>query len=310
MPPGLHSAVVARPYRGMVPSGNVLATLVHLVGTILGCLPLRLQLLLGDFLGLTAWLVLRRRRLVARHNIATAFPDLAPAELDLLVRDHFRHLGRSMVEMFSLPALRSEGRRKRKITFIGFEKIDAVLASGRGAMVLTAHMGNWEIMTTIAAMGYDFSALFKPQRNIADDIMTTLRTACGLKVFSRHEGLRGVIRAAREAKMVGILADQGGDDRFPFFGRPAVFPTGASVFAVRHGLAPFPIFGIRQPDGRVEIRVGDPVEPRTDLPPEEAKADFQARYIEVLEAAIRENPEQYFWVHDIWHDFKRRKPDS
>ena len=294
----------------MVPSGNVLATLVHLFGTVLGCLPLRLQLLLGDLLGVTAWLLLRRRRSITRHNLGIAFPDLPPSELDTLVRRHFQHLGRSMIEMFSLPALRSEKRRARKITFIGFEKVDAALASGRGAMVLTAHMGNWEIMTTIAALGYDFSALFKPQRNIADDIMTALRTACGLKVFSRHEGLRGVIRAAREAKLVGILADQGGTETFPFFGRPAVFPPGAAAFAVRHGLAPFPIFGIRGPDGRVEIRVGDPVEPRTDLPPEEAKADFQKRYIGVLEAAIRENPEQYFWVHDIWHDFKRRKPSA
>lgn len=282
--------------------------LVLLLGHIVGRLPIRLQLVLGDLLGLTAWLLLRRRRLITRFNLGVAFPERSQTEIDLLVRRHFQHLGRSFFELLSLPALRDSRRRSRKITFVGFEKLDAALASGRGAMVLTAHLGNWEIMTTIAALGYDFSALFKPQRNLTDDIMTALRTACGLKVFSRHEGLRWVVRAAREAKVVGILADQTGDSPRSFFGRTAMFPAGASVFAIRHGLASFPIFGIRQPDGRVVVSVGDAVEPRKDLPLEEAKADFQCRYIEILERAVREAPEQYFWVHDIWRAFKRKRP--
>jgi len=278
--------------------------LVRTFGHLLGRLPLAIQAALGALLGFATGVVLRRRRTIVAHNLAKAFPDRTSVDIDVLTAAHFRHLGQLVVEMLTLPAMRSPSWRARKMEFRGFEKIDRVLAEGRGAMVLTAHMGNWEIMTAIAALGYRFSALYKAQQSVFDRIIYDLRTTCGLRVFTRGDGLRALIKAARAGELIGVLADQGIGADIPFFGDEARFPMGAAAFHVRHGVAAFPVFGVRDEQGRVIVTVHDAIEAPTDLPRDEAEVAFQRSYVAVLEAEVRKHPEQYYWVHDVWRDFK------
>jgi len=291
--------------RHVVASRSIMVFLIRLFGHGLGRLPIVVQLFFGDLLGLLAYFLVSKRRRIVQYNLSVAFGELSPVELTRLTRKHFSHLGRSFIELFSQPALGNERLRNRKIKFSGFEKIDAVLAKGQAAGILTAHMGNWELMSCIAALGYDLSALYKAQDTFFDRLLISLRTTCGLKVLANKDGLRTLIREIRAGHVIGILADQGGLDPFDFFGESARFPMGAAAFALRHGVVNFPVFSIRQDDGTILITVEDAIIPEALEDREATQQDFQRRYIEILENCIRKHPEQYYWVHDVWRHFKQ-----
>ncbi len=287
----------------VVSSPFIMIVLVRLFGHVLGRLPLAFQAGLGSLLGFVLRQFLTKRRKIANSNISKAFPDLDQSKVNKLVKAHFCHIGCLIVELLSLPAMKTKKWRDRKIIFRGFKKIDEVLASGQGALVLTAHLGNWEIMTSIAALGYPFSALYKAQKNVFDGFLSDLRTQCGLRVHTK-DGLKAMIRATKKAELIGVLADQGRGSDFLFFGEKAVFPMGAAAFNVRHKAVAFPVFSIRNNKGQIVVTVHDAIEIDEGMDRTESERIFQENYIKVLEREIRKSPEQYYWVHDIWRDFK------
>lgn len=283
-------------------------TIFHYFGHLLGRLPLFMQNGLGAFLGMVMARTMSKRRKFVSHNLAKVFPDSDYHEIKRLTKLHFRHLGKLIIELLTLPALTNPFYRNRKLTFDGVQKIKDTLADGKPAMVLTAHMGNWEIMTTLAAIiDAPFSALYKEQNNIWDEIMTHMRTCSGIIVIPNKRGLRGIIKALKNNELVGVLADQGGLQEYSFFSYKARFPTGAATFHIKHKAVAFPVFGIRQDDGRTKVTVLDPV----SLTEEEQTMDmkiqidtFMTKYIKILEEQVMSCPEQYYWVHDVWRDFK------
>ena len=275
----------------------------------MGRLPLLIQKLFGQFLGFLLYAFMSKRRKYVFHNLSKAFPSKGKKEISTITKDHFIHLGHLVYELLSLPALSVKVYRDRKLTFKGIEKINKTLAHDKAAMVLTAHMGNWEIMTTMASLiDRPFSALYKEQKSIWDEIMTHLRTCSGLQVIPNKRGLKGIIRSIRNNELIGVLADQGRKGMtLNFFGSKATFPSGAATFYVKHGVVPFPVFGTRQNDGRTLVEVLDPVvlsEEEQSLPREEQEMTFLKKYIAILERQINIHPEQYYWVHDVWRDFK------
>jgi KDO2-lipid IV(A) lauroyltransferase len=280
----------------------------HYFGHILGRLPLFIQSWLGAFLGMIMFIVMTKRRSYVSHNLAKVYPDRDCNEIRKLNKGHFKHLGKLIIELLTLPALTNPSYRNRKLIFDGVEKIRETLKSGQPAMVLTAHMGNWEIMTTLAAIiDTPFSALYKEQNNIWDKIISHMRTCSGIIVIPNKKGLKGIIKALRNNELVGVLADQGGMEEYNFFSYKTRFPTGAATFHIKHKAVAFPVFGIRQDDGRTKVTVLDPVfltEEEQSLNRETQIDTFMTKYIKILEDQVMRCPEQYYWVHDVWRDFK------
>jgi KDO2-lipid IV(A) lauroyltransferase len=113
-----------------------------------------------------------------------------------------------------------------------------------------------------------------------------------------------VLAALARGAMVGILLDQNASRRegifVPFFGRPASTSRAMALLAVRTGAPVLPIFARRQPDGRHRVIIRPPLAPPTANDREAAIVDLTARCAAVIEAAIREAPEQWLWMHGRW----------
>ncbi len=262
-------------------------------------------------IGATAERVLSKRREIAVRNIETAFPSLSSSEAEALLHAHFIHLAKTFLELTMLPAMRNSRGGTSRIVYHGVEKLEECLESGRSPIIMTAHQGNWEMLTTLALFVDEFVSLHKPQGGAAGRYINICRSACGMQLVSKREGLRKMMAALRRGSMVGLLADQGGLDEFIFFGRPARFPLGAETFAVRYAAVPFPTFCIRDKNDRLHVHIDDPLEVPADLDgtgEAEAIDELTGLYIRVLERWIRKAPEQYYWVHDIWRLFKGEEP--
>lgn len=264
---------------------------------------------LGATLGTLGYRPLGIRARVVEKQIAAAFPELSTREVKALARASFAHLGRATIETALLPAIGREGVLDLVESTSGWDLIEQALAAGKGAILVTGHLGNWELAGAyVAARGVPLDAIVRGMANpLFDHYLNATRARIGMAVVRDREAVRRTPRALREGRAVAFVADQGvmglASTFVPFFGRPAKTPRGAAVFAVRYGVPVLFVAAIRQPSGRYRVSA-EPV-PVVDTGDRERDVDaIVARYTAVLERWVRSAPEQYFWHHRRW----RRQP--
>ena len=249
------------------------------------------------------------RRGIVERQVAAAFPGLQRAAVLDIARRAYRHLGRTTIESALLPSVGREKVLGLVESLDGWEILEEAVSRGRGVILVTGHLGNWELGGAyIAARGIPVGAIVRRMSNpLFEKYLNDTRRALGTEVIHDADAVRRAPRALREGKMIAFLADQGvkglASTFVPFFGRPAKTPRGPAVFALRMGLPV--VFGaaIRQPGGRYRFSFESiPVENTGDR---DADIDrIVATYTQVLERWVRTAPEQYFWHHRRW----RRQP--
>jgi KDO2-lipid IV(A) lauroyltransferase len=143
-----------------------------------------------------------------------------------------------------------------------------------------------------------------------DDLLTAWRERGGNLVIRKREAIRAILRVLRRGETVGILIDQHISERegvvVPFFGRPASTTAAPALIALRSGAAVLPAGITRRPGrGRYRIRIGAEVPVRRSGDLQADLVENTARFSAAVEAMIREQPEQWFWVHRRW---KTREP--
>jgi len=189
----------------------------------------------------------------------------------------------------------------------GEEHLRAVVEAGRGGILVTGHVGNWELMgAALARRGWRFHVLARALRNaLMDRWLLRFRMGCGLETIQRgHPGAGWRIRLAlREGDLIACLIDQDTkvDGTFvDFFNRKAHTPTGAVRLALRSGVPLLTAFITRLPDGRHRIVIDPPmVMTRTANLVDDIVVNT-ARLTAVIEAQIRRAPEQWVWMHRRW----------
>ena len=273
-------------------------------------LPDRLGRNLGRRLGTVMRVISPRHWRIVMTNLRLAFGrEKSEEELAEIGRACYEHLGKCLVEFFRLPAMSREDIR-RVTEFRGSEHLDAGLAQGRGVILLTGHLGNWELVgTRIAAEGYPLTVIARAQR---DDRLTAYiqrtREEVGMRVFHRETAVRESLRALRSNELVGILLDQNAGDEgvfVEFFGHLASTAPGAAAFALRTEAAVVPTFGWRRPDDTHVVEIGEPVPLIRTGDREKDIVANTGRYTKIIENLIRVHPAQWFWLHKRW---KSRPP--
>ncbi len=266
----------------------------------------------GALLGRFAYAPVGIRRGVVERHIAAAFPDFTPAEVRRTARAAYESLGRTSIETAVLPGTPRERVLAMVSETSGWSLLETALAQGRGVILATGHLGNWELGGAyIAARGIPVAAITRRMANpLFDRYVRATRAALDVEVIHDAIAVRRVPRALGEGKMIAFLCDQdamGLASTFvPFFGRPARTPRGPAVFALRLGTPV--LFGacLRLPDGHYRITF-DTV-PITDTGERERDVDtIVATFTRQLEDEIRRTPGQYFWHHRRW---KRQPPDT
>jgi KDO2-lipid IV(A) lauroyltransferase len=267
-------------------------------GRLLVALPYRAQLLAGRWIGHAAYLFGGKRREIAARNLELAFPELEPTERRRLLLRHFASLGMSVIET-GMCWWGSEKRIARLAEVSGLEHVEAALAEGHGAILLTGHFTTLDIGGRFLGRLVPLSAMYRPHRNpLFEEIMRRGRERTANHAFVKTD-VRAMIRELRNNRLIWYAPDQAHKRGkysavVPFFGVPAPTNTATSAFA-RLGKAPvIPFFPVRLP-GRAGYRV-EVLPPLEDFPGPDPVADA-ARITRLLEERIRLCPEQYLWVH-------------
>jgi Kdo2-lipid IVA lauroyltransferase/acyltransferase len=272
--------------------------------------PSRIALWLGRRLGDLAWMLLPRRRAVTLDNLARVFAQERPtADLRRLGRRSFEHLGMNLIEGCVF-FFRSQSVMRARLELTGVEHLDhAVRRSPKGALVLTAHYGNWELLSAIPMLSdFSFSVVVRPlDEPLMDRLMERFRRRNGVEVISKRRGLREVLDALRRGGVVAILLDQNasrGEGVFaPFFGIPASTSKSLAVISLRTGTPVVPAFIRRLPDGRHRVEV----QPEIPPPADRSVASYTAAFNRSIEQNIRKAPEQWFWMHRRWRTQPERE---
>jgi KDO2-lipid IV(A) lauroyltransferase len=264
---------------------------------------------LGSWLGVLVYSSLGIRRRVVVRQIAAAFPHLDRAGVRRVARGAYAHFGGMLVETALLPSLGRDGILDLVESEEGLDRVEAAFAAGRGVVLITGHLGNWELAGAyLGARGMPLEVIVRRMRNpYFDAYLNDTRTRAGMHVVYDADAVRHLPRAFRQGRGVAFVADQGvrglASTFVPFFGRPAKTPRGPAVFALRFGLPAFFVAVVRQPSGRYRC-VATPVAV-PDTGDRDADVDATvAGFTRILEDWVRRHPDQYFWHHRRW----RRQP--
>jgi KDO2-lipid IV(A) lauroyltransferase len=268
----------------------------------LGRLPWRSALAAGARLGDTAR-ALRLRRRVAEENLRIAFPEAPPAWRDDVLVNHYRELGRVAIEYPRMPTLARAGPGEVIAAATGLEHLEAARAAGRGALLLTGHLGNFELLGAWLARIHPLDFVVKPLSNPSvEGLLARWRADAGVGRIPLGAGVRGVFEALRANRWVALVADQ--DARrhgafVPFFGRLTSTPKGPAELALRTGAPLIMGFTHRRDDGRHTIDMQPPLDVPDRRAPD-AVEELTARHAAALEAEVRSHPASWFWLHRRW----------
>jgi KDO2-lipid IV(A) lauroyltransferase len=278
----------------------------------LRALPWNIACKIGERLGELGYRPLGIRKRVVEKQVAAAFPELNHDAVVDLARESYRHLGRAFIETALLEAVGRQGVLDLVELVQGWEIVEDVMAKGRGAVMVTGHIGNWELAGAyVAARGIPLDAIVRGMANpLFDTYVNKARDAVGMTVVHDQDAVRRTPRSLRAGRAVAFVADQGvlglASTYVPFFGRPAKTPRGAAVFALRFEVPVIFVVALRQPNGRFRVVVERIEARRTGNMDRDVDA-IVASFTQHLEKWVRAVPAQYFWQHRRW---RRQPPDT
>ena len=262
----------------------------------------------GAWLGLGLYAALGQRRGIAVGNVRLAL-GVSRARANQIARRAVMNFGMTYAEFMHLRvASREEIRAYSWIE--GLEHVESGFAAGRGAILLTAHLGNWEVMGARAAQEFPLTVVARPTENAGvQGYIDRVRAASGIGVISKFDSGRAPLRVLKNNETLGILPDQHAGtegELLPMFGQPTRVWSAIARLAWMSGARVVPAFGVRRAPFLADGRIVAQVSPGWNV---EKTGDRNAailagtrRTIEELERIIAANPDQWLWLHRRWRE--------
>ncbi len=247
----------------------------------------------------------KKHRAIAIQNLTRAFgQEKSPDQIRELAVQSFVNIMRIPFEIgWSIRLTLPELHRHAEIH--GLENVQAALAKGKGVLALTAHLGNWELLPSVAPMaGFSADILYRPlDFPPLDAFFLRLRTRFGAGLIPNAHAMRKILRQLKDGHVVAMLMDQNVDWYegvfVEFFNHRACTNKGFALLALKTRAPVVPTFMVRnQSRFIIEFR------PEVELiQTGDRTHDIEAntlRYNQAIEAVIRRYPDQWFWVHRRW----------
>jgi lauroyl/myristoyl acyltransferase len=270
-----------------------------LTGFVAG-LPLWLGYALASSLTELHYRLFPQRRHAALANLAFMFPSLSRRERAGIVRNMMRSYGSMLFEFFRLPHL-SRQELLGSVEVVGREHLEDAVARGRGVILSSTHLGNWELAAVVLAhWGYTLHAVAGVQLNrwLTPAVRDT-KTELAIHTVSHEDGMRKLLRALEHNDLVALMVD--GDlyhhgANVEFFGRETRWPVGPGVLAQRTGALVISGYCERLGPGRFRIVLERALDPAT-FP---SAAALNAAVAATAERHIREHVDQWCIFRPLW----------
>ncbi len=267
-----------------------------------GKIPIEAAQRIGAGIGRVAFDVARVRRAVSVDNVERAL-GVPHTQAVKITRASYENWGRCLME-FSAFAHMTKAELLSLVTVEGLESFDRVRAEGKGGVLVSGHLGNWELIPAVlTALDRPVHGLIGRQSNTrVNDVMNDLRRRQNIPLITKELALKKVLQVLRAGEFVVLLADQNqrkGGVFVDFLGRPASTVRGPALFAIRSGAPIVPTFVARE-GTRHRLIVEPAIYPMPAGDEEEVVRDLTQRYTDRLAAHIKARPQEYFWPHRRW----------
>lgn len=269
-------------------------------------IPRPLFLRLGRALGALVAAVDRRHRDIAKDNLRRSFPDWSEARVDRVARGVWIHFGGVMFDLVRTLA-RGPEVVDRLALIEGREHAEAAHRSPHGVVIMTGHFGNWETHGIIHAKHFgSIGVVARPLDNpTLDRAMRDLRASAGNEVIDKEHAMIRSMRRLRAAQGVAFVVDQNVQEKegifVEFFGRPACTTPFAARLALKTGALVLPCRAVMTPDLSYRVIYDAPMDPADYGQGEAAVTALTQAMALRTEMWIRENPDQWLWMHRRWH---------
>ena len=282
---------------------------------LLGGLPRSASLSLGRVLSRAAFRILGGRLRSGIRSLEIAFPDMEPSERERILRASVENIGRTVVEFAEFEPGCAEGAKAVVEFDFGSDEFQAyrkAKSEGRGVVMTTAHIGNWEVLLSGFALQYEpiYFMARELDNPLIDGMFADRRAKFGNRQFYKSDSAKEVLKALRVGESVGVLPDVNvlpNEGIFvPFFGVPACTTSGVARLAMKANALIFPMFAIwEEARKKYIVHSGNPIEPANSGDKESDIVVTTAAFTAEIEQIVRRFPEQWLWIHRRW---KTRPP--
>jgi KDO2-lipid IV(A) lauroyltransferase len=264
---------------------------------------------LGRALGAMVAALDRRHLAIARDNLRRSFPDWSENRVNETARGVWIHFGGVMFDLVRILA-RGPGIVGPLATIEGREHAERAHGSPHGVVLITGHFGNWETHGIVHARNFgSIGVIVRPLDNpTLDRAMRNLRASAGNEVIEKEHALIRSMRRLKAAQGVAFVVDQNVQEKegifVNFFGRPACTTPFAARLAIKTGALVLPCRAVMTPDLRYRVIYDPPIDPRDFGSDEPAVEALTQAMMDATELWIREDPDQWLWMHRRWHTQK------
>jgi len=243
----------------------------------------------------------------AMRNIERALPEKTPLEIKAIVSGMWDNLGRTAAEFPHFNRLDMNDETDR-FELVDADIIDNLRNDDIGAILFTAHVGNWELTSlSVAQRGLPLTTVYRQANNpYVESLLSKLRRPASGKMFvpKGSQGARALIGALKNSDHLGLLVDQKMNDGIavPFFGRDAMTAPALAQLALRFNVPIVPGHNVRLGGARFRIVFEPAIEPANTGNRDDDVKETMRRVNAHMEGWIRAHPEQWLWLHNRWPD--------
>lgn len=267
-------------------------------------LPLKVVYKIATFCSDLHYIFANKDRKCVKENLRAIFPEKSNREIRRIRIRMARNFAKYLVDFFRFEKL-DLSYIKKNIRIENINNFDEAIKKGKGVVVVSAHLGNWELGGVVVALsGYPFWVVALPHKEKkVNNFFNYQRESKGIKVIPLGKAARKSIDVLRDNGLLVLAADRdfaGNGAVMQFFGRPAIFPEGPAALSLKTGAVIVPAFMLRNPDETFTLRIEKPIEFLSTGNKEQDMKELMKLYIKIFEGYIRKYPDQWYMFKRFW----------
>ena len=263
-------------------------------------LPLKTAYKIAAFISDFRYIFAFKDRRRVKENLKAIFPEKTGREIHQIRRQMFRNFAKYLVDFFRFSKINLE-YIERDIKIESRRYIDEALAKGKGVVVISAHIGNWELgAVAMNLLGYPLWVVALPHKyKKVDNFFNSQREGKGVKVIPLGRAYRACINIVKKNELVALAGDRDfsktGGVVVNFFGKKAIFPQGPAALSLRTGAMILPVFVVRNNDDSFTLKCGEPIDSNG-----KEEMELIDEYKKIIEDYIRQYPDQWYMFRRFW----------